>query len=47
MGIPYPGGVELDKIAEEGDENAYQLPHPHVEGAPPGLQLLRVKKPRC
>ena len=34
MGIPYPGGVEMDRIAEEGDPNAYKLPHPHVEGAP-------------
>ena len=25
MGIPYPGGVEMDRIAEEGDPNAYQL----------------------
>lgn len=34
MGIPYPGGVELDKIAEGGDPHAYRLPRPHVEGAP-------------
>ena len=25
MGIPYPGGVEMDRIAEEGDPNAYKL----------------------
>ncbi len=34
MGIPYPGGVELDKIAEGGDPCSYQLPRPHVAGAP-------------
>ena len=34
MGIPYPGGVEMDRIAEEGNPAAYKLPHPHVEGAP-------------
>ena len=34
MGIPYPGGVELDKIAETGDETAYKLPKPKVAGAP-------------
>ena len=31
MGIPYPGGVELDKIAEEGDPNAYKLPRPRLD----------------
>ena len=34
MGIPYPGGVELDKIAEGGNPQAYKLPQPHVAGAP-------------
>lgn len=33
MGIPYPGGVNLDKIAADGDENAYTLPHPKVDGS--------------
>ncbi len=33
MGIPYPGGVELDKIAENGDDSAFSMPHPHVDGA--------------
>ena len=33
MGIPYPGGVELDKIAENGDDAAFPMPHPHVDGA--------------
>jgi len=33
MGMPYPGGIELDKIAEEGNDNAYILPHPTVAGA--------------
>ena len=32
MGLPYPGGVHLDKLAQEGDENAYALPHPRAEG---------------
>jgi N6-L-threonylcarbamoyladenine synthase len=34
MGIPYPGGVELDRIAENGDPKAYPLPRPSVDGAP-------------
>ena len=33
MGMPYPGGVALDRLAEEGNPNAYPLPHPHVEGS--------------
>ena len=34
MGMSYPGGVHLDKIAEQGDENAFTLPHPTVQGSP-------------
>lgn len=33
MGMPYPGGIELDKVAELGNENAYVLPHPTVSGS--------------
>lgn len=33
MGMPYPGGVNLDKIAENGDDTAYALPHPKVAGS--------------
>ena len=33
MGIPYPGGVELDRIAECGDPGRYSLPRPRVEGS--------------
>jgi N6-L-threonylcarbamoyladenine synthase len=33
MGIPYPGGVNLDKIAVNGDGTAYTLPHPRVDGS--------------
>ncbi|OCN01132.1 tRNA N6-adenosine(37)-threonylcarbamoyltransferase complex transferase subunit TsaD [Clostridium sp. W14A] len=34
MGMPYPGGVELDKVAEQGNDKAYKLPRPSVDGAP-------------
>lgn len=34
MGMPYPGGVHLDKVAQNGDPHAFVLPRPHVEGAP-------------
>ncbi|MGN0503497.1 MAG: tRNA (adenosine(37)-N6)-threonylcarbamoyltransferase complex transferase subunit TsaD [Ruminococcus sp.] len=33
MGMPYPGGIELDKLAERGNERAYVLPHPTVAGS--------------
>ena len=33
LGMPYPGGVHLDKIAEDGDGNAYKLPRPNLPGA--------------
>lgn len=43
MGIPYPGGVELDKIAEGGNSAAYQLPKPKVEGAPLDFSFSGLK----
>ncbi len=33
MGLPYPGGVNLDKISKDGNPNIYKLPHPHVDGS--------------
>ena len=30
--IPYPGGPLLDKLAETGDDRAYQFPKPHTPG---------------
>ncbi len=33
MGMPYPGGIHLDKIAEKGNENAYKLPRPTVNNS--------------
>ncbi len=32
MGLPYPGGIELDKIASKPDYKKYPLPHPHLSG---------------
>ncbi len=32
MGLPYPGGVNLDKISVDGDPSVYKLPHPRVDG---------------
>ena len=43
MGIPYPGGVELDKIAENGDDSAFVMPHPHVDGSPYDFSFSGLK----
>lgn len=43
MGIPYPGGVELDKIAEQGDDSAFPMPHPHVDGSPYDFSFSGLK----
>lgn len=32
MGFPYPGGVHVDKAAQEGDPSAFRLPKPSVAG---------------
>lgn len=32
MGLSYPGGVNLDRIATVADESKYRLPTPHVDG---------------
>ena len=32
LGLPYPGGPLIDKLAEEGNPHAMTLPHPHPEG---------------
>ena len=33
MGLPYPGGVNLDKISRDGNPDIYKFPHPHVDGS--------------
>lgn len=33
MGLPYPGGVNLDKLATEADFKKYPLPKPKVDGS--------------
>ncbi len=43
MGIPYPGGIMLDKIAENGDENSFKLPRPKVDDAPYDFSFSGLK----
>ncbi len=32
MGLPYPGGPEIDKLAKVGNENAFSFPKPRIQG---------------
>lgn len=43
MGLDYPGGVHLDKIAENGDNTAYTLPKPKVDGNPLDFSFSGLK----
>ncbi|MEG1887188.1 MAG: tRNA (adenosine(37)-N6)-threonylcarbamoyltransferase complex transferase subunit TsaD [Oscillospiraceae bacterium] len=33
MGMPYPGGVALDKMADKTGADVYKLPHPRIENS--------------
>lgn len=43
MGMPYPGGIHLDKAAETGDPTVYTLPRPTVEGSPYDFSFSGLK----
>lgn len=43
MGLPYPGGVNLDRISAQGDPKAYKMPHPRVDGAPYDFSFSGLK----
>lgn len=43
MGLPYPGGVNLDRIASKGDFNAYAFPTPRVDGHPYDFSFSGLK----
>lgn len=43
MGMPYPGGIMMDKVAENGNPNAYKLPRPSVAGAPLDFSFSGLK----
>lgn len=43
LGLPYPGGVHLDKIAENGDNTVYKLPKPKVDGNPLDFSFSGLK----
>ena len=43
MGIPYPGGIEMDKIAELGNPDAFTFPRPVVHDAPYDFSFSGLK----
>ena len=43
MGMPYPGGIMLDKEAEKGNDTAFKLPAPSVDGAPLDFSFSGLK----
>jgi N6-L-threonylcarbamoyladenine synthase len=43
MGIPYPGGLNMDKLAKDGDSTAYKFPTPKVEGCPYDFSFSGLK----
>ena len=43
MGMPYPGGIHLDKAAQNGDDSAFKLPHPKVDGCPYDFSFSGLK----
>jgi N6-L-threonylcarbamoyladenine synthase len=43
MGLPYPGGIFLDKIAEKGDPLAFSLPRPAINNAPYDFSFSGLK----
>ena len=43
MGIPYPGGLNMDKLSKDGDSTAYKFPTPKVEGCPYDFSFSGLK----
>ena len=43
MGMPYPGGIHLDKAAQAGNPQAFTLPRPQVDGSPYDFSFSGLK----
>lgn len=43
MGLPYPGGLNLDRAAAGGNSRAYVMPHPRVDNAPYDFSFSGLK----
>ena len=43
LGLGYPGGPALDKLAQDGDETAFSLPRPVIDGFPYEMSFSGLK----
>ena len=43
LGLPYPGGAPMDKLAQQSQGGVYQLPHSNVDGAPLDMSFSGLK----
>jgi len=43
LGLGYPGGPALDRLAKDGDETRFALPRPMIEGAPYDMSFSGLK----
>ena len=43
LGMPYPGGAALDRMAKEGDETKYPMPHTKLSGNPLDMSFSGLK----
>ena len=43
LGLPYPGGVNLDAVSKNGNAHAYEFPHPHVTGSQYDMSFSGLK----
>ena len=43
LGLPYPGGAPMDKLAQQSAGGVYKLPHAHVDGAPLDMSFSGLK----
>lgn len=43
MGLPYPGGISIDKISPSGNENAFSFTRPKLQNAPYDFSFSGLK----
>ena len=43
LGMPYPGGIEMDKVAQLGDDSKFDFPRPVVRDAPYDFSFSGLK----
>lgn len=43
LGLPYPGGLSIDRLAQKGNPKAYPLPRAKVEGSPLDFSFSGLK----